>query len=196
MWARRTDYRRAYGHSGGAGAGAHYWGTVLRAELYRLKGELVATQSGVRHPPSAITSPQPPAPSTHAEAEAEACFHKAIEIARRQQGKSWELRAVMSLASPVAPTAKSRSPADAHGELRLVHSRALTPPTSRRPKHYWTSWRDKTIVHKTRLQQFAHRCHQDPCRGMIPTMFLVKHPERRGISKVSRERPGRWQRFW
>jgi predicted ATPase len=29
--------------------------------------------------------------------EAEACFHKAIEIARRQQAKSLELRAVMSL---------------------------------------------------------------------------------------------------
>ena len=29
--------------------------------------------------------------------EAEACFHKAIEIARKQQAKSLELRAVMSL---------------------------------------------------------------------------------------------------
>ena len=32
------------------------------------------------------------------EAEAEACFGRAIEIARRQQAKSWELRAVVSLA--------------------------------------------------------------------------------------------------
>ena len=30
--------------------------------------------------------------------EAEQCFHKAIEIARRQQAKSLELRAAMSLA--------------------------------------------------------------------------------------------------
>jgi predicted ATPase len=30
--------------------------------------------------------------------EAEACFHKAIEIARKQQAKSWELRASTSLA--------------------------------------------------------------------------------------------------
>ena len=37
-----------------------------------------------------MTSPQ-------AEAEAEACFQKAIEIARRQQAKSLELRAVVSL---------------------------------------------------------------------------------------------------
>jgi predicted ATPase len=33
-----------------------------------------------------------------AEAEAEACFHEAIEIARRQQAKSLELRAATSLA--------------------------------------------------------------------------------------------------
>jgi predicted ATPase len=31
------------------------------------------------------------------EAEAEACFHQALDIARRQQAKSWELRAAMSL---------------------------------------------------------------------------------------------------
>ncbi len=31
------------------------------------------------------------------EAEVEACFHQAIEVARQQQARSWELRAVMSL---------------------------------------------------------------------------------------------------
>ena len=35
--------------------------------------------------------------STHRSEEAEACFLKAIEIARQQQAKSWELRATMSL---------------------------------------------------------------------------------------------------
>jgi len=30
--------------------------------------------------------------------EAEACFHKAIDVARQQEAKSWELRASMSLA--------------------------------------------------------------------------------------------------
>jgi predicted ATPase len=44
-----------------------------------------------------VTSSQPLTPNSRAEAEAEACFHKAIEIARRQQAKSLELRAVMSL---------------------------------------------------------------------------------------------------
>jgi predicted ATPase len=55
------------------------------AELYRLKGELTL-QSKV------------PSPRSKVEKEAEECFHKAIEISRRQSAKSLELRAVMSLA--------------------------------------------------------------------------------------------------
>jgi predicted ATPase len=50
------------------------------AELYRLKGELMLTLSSEQH------------------AETEACFHQALDIARRQQAKSLELRAAMSLA--------------------------------------------------------------------------------------------------
>jgi predicted ATPase len=49
------------------------------AELYRLKGELLLTRS-----------------SEH-QAEAESCFRAALEAARSQQAKSWELRAAMSL---------------------------------------------------------------------------------------------------
>jgi predicted ATPase len=55
------------------------------AELYRLKGTLTL-QSEVRGPKSEV------------EREAEECFQKAIEIARRQQAKSLELRAATSLA--------------------------------------------------------------------------------------------------
>jgi predicted ATPase len=47
------------------------------AEVHRLKGELLLMQGN--------------------EAEAEASLHKAIEVARQQQAKSWELRAAMSL---------------------------------------------------------------------------------------------------
>jgi predicted ATPase len=78
------------------------------AELYRLKGTLtlqsqaslgqVSSKSQASHNTSADSNIQHPTPSTQAEAEAEACFHKAIEISRRQQAKSLELRAVMSLA--------------------------------------------------------------------------------------------------
>ena len=48
------------------------------AELNRVKGELLLLQGD--------------------EAEAEASFHKAIEVARRQQAKLWELRAATALA--------------------------------------------------------------------------------------------------
>jgi predicted ATPase len=48
------------------------------AELHRLRAELLLVQGD--------------------EAEAEASFHKAIEVARRQNAKSWELRATTSLA--------------------------------------------------------------------------------------------------
>ncbi len=50
------------------------------AELYRLKGELLLTASPDQT------------------ADAEDCFQHAIETARRQQSKAWELRASMSLA--------------------------------------------------------------------------------------------------
>jgi adenylate cyclase len=49
------------------------------AELYRLQGELQLAESAD-------------------EAGAEGCFHQAIAIARRQQSRAWELRAVTSLA--------------------------------------------------------------------------------------------------
>ncbi len=68
------------------------------AELYRLKGELTLQKFRVPSSEFQVTAPQPPASSTHAEVEAEACFLKAIEITKRQQAKSLELRATMSLA--------------------------------------------------------------------------------------------------
>jgi predicted ATPase len=55
------------------------------AELYRLKGELTLHSQGL-------------SPRAEIQDEAKECFHRAIEIARRQQAKSWELRATMSLA--------------------------------------------------------------------------------------------------
>jgi predicted ATPase len=47
------------------------------AELYRIKGELLLEKADT--------------------SEAEQCFKKALDIARRQEAKSWELRAATSL---------------------------------------------------------------------------------------------------
>ncbi len=46
---------------------------------------------------SEVPNPQLLTPNPQAEVEAEGCFQKAIEIAQRQQAKSLELRAAMSL---------------------------------------------------------------------------------------------------
>ncbi|MBI4641141.1 MAG: hypothetical protein HY731_10630, partial [Candidatus Tectomicrobia bacterium] len=56
------------------------------AEMHRIKGDLLRRQKakGKRQ-------------KAKIEAEVEACFHQAIEIARRQQAKSLELRAAMSM---------------------------------------------------------------------------------------------------
>jgi hypothetical protein len=69
---------------------------VYEAELYRLKGELTLQKLLVVSSQLSVPSPQYLTPGT--QAEAEACFLKAIEIARKQQAKSWELRATTSLA--------------------------------------------------------------------------------------------------
>jgi predicted ATPase len=100
-----------------------YW----EAELYRLKGELTLQRAGARgwglgtgnqrleagdwrlapsspqvsSHKSQVSSQAPslkPQVSNGAEQEAEECFFKAIDIARRQQAKSLELRATTSLA--------------------------------------------------------------------------------------------------
>jgi predicted ATPase len=69
---------------------------VHLAELYRLKGELLLAQKGKKQEP--VLSLGERAKGNNEEAsEAEACFHKAIDIARHQGAKSLELRAVMSL---------------------------------------------------------------------------------------------------
>ena len=50
------------------------------AEVHRIAGEI------------ALMSPEPDA------AKAEACFEQALAVARKQQAKSWELRAAMNMA--------------------------------------------------------------------------------------------------
>jgi class 3 adenylate cyclase/predicted ATPase len=72
-------------------------GHCYEAELYRLKGELTLQQFKVQSSEFKVPSSQQLTPSTQAEVEAESCFLKAIAIAQKQQAKSLELRAMMSL---------------------------------------------------------------------------------------------------
>ena len=68
----------------------------LLAETYRLQGELLL-QSRVQSPESEVLPPDL-GPHRALDVEAEACFQQALAVARRQQAKSWELRAATSLA--------------------------------------------------------------------------------------------------
>jgi predicted ATPase len=61
-------------------------------ELVRLKGELMLQQADISDGEQARSDPASRA------MEAEACFHHALDLARQQQAKSWELRAATSLA--------------------------------------------------------------------------------------------------
>jgi predicted ATPase len=90
-----ADLAMAYGKQGQTEAGLRVMAEALaavdrigeryyEAELYREKGELTLQS-------------QVPGPRSKDEDEAEACFLKAIEIARQQEAKSWELRASISL---------------------------------------------------------------------------------------------------
>jgi predicted ATPase len=110
----------AQGEAGQAEAGLHTLAEAFalvaqtgeryyEVELYRLQGEL-ALQANVQRLASRRQTNQKPKvksrtsqnPSTEhsttSTKDAQTCFLKAIEIARRQQAKSLELRAVMSLA--------------------------------------------------------------------------------------------------
>ena len=73
---RRGAARRGRGAGGVDNTGERFY----EAELYRLKGELLLQQCRPARAP-----------------QAEACFHQALAVARRQQAKSLELRAAMSL---------------------------------------------------------------------------------------------------
>jgi predicted ATPase len=78
---------------------------IDEAELYRVKGTLTLESKVESH--------------TSKVAEAEECFLKAIEIAQKQQAKSLELRAVMSLARLWQSQGKR---ADAHKVLSEIYS--------------------------------------------------------------------------
>ena len=104
------------------------------AEVCRLRGVLLLRQPG---------TPQ---------AEAETWLQRALDVARRQEAKSLELRAAMSLGRLWQRQGK---PAEARALLAPVYNwftdgslRDSTPPTSRRPERCWRNWGHKGIMQK------------------------------------------------
>jgi serine/threonine protein kinase/tetratricopeptide (TPR) repeat protein len=76
-----------------------------QAELYRLQGELVLAQSPEQVGPEQVDA-------------AEQCFGKAIETARGQQSRAWELRATISLCRLWQRLGRNR---EAHDALSAVY---------------------------------------------------------------------------
>ncbi len=104
LLAEAYQHRGQYDHGRHAVAEAfavmaHTGEQAAEAELYRLQGELTLRQDTPKathkRQHATIRSSRPS--TAHSHAEAEEWFRKALASARRQQAKSWELRAVMSL---------------------------------------------------------------------------------------------------
>jgi len=106
---------------------------ISEAERYRLTGELTlqkfqvsnskfqvekGPKSKVQYPKASKTKSQILDPKSQAEGEAEACFLKAIEIARQQEAKSLELRATTSLARLWRQQGKQQ---EAHQKLSRIY---------------------------------------------------------------------------
>jgi predicted ATPase len=84
-----------------AGNLEHQQASLMEAEIYRLRGEVLLRQSYFKSD------------------EAWDCFQRAIEIARSQSAKSWELRATMSLARLLA---KQNRRDEAHSLLAEIYN--------------------------------------------------------------------------
>jgi predicted ATPase len=87
------------------------------AELYRLKGQLTLQKFQVSGSKFQVENSSE-FRVWSSESEAEECFLKAIEIARRQQAKSLELRATVSLARLWQRQGKQK---EAHGMLAEIY---------------------------------------------------------------------------
>jgi adenylate cyclase len=108
-----SQLAEATGHAGDVDAGLRLLAEAMEActtgergdglaEAHRLKGELLLQGNGIVQA-----------------AEAAACFEQALSIARRQQAKSWELRAAMSLSRLRQQQGKR---ADAYALLEPVYA--------------------------------------------------------------------------
>jgi predicted ATPase len=121
--------------------GERWW----EAELYRLRGELTLQQQlKVQSSEFKDTAPRSLLPDP--QSEAETCFLKAIEIAQKQQAKSLELRATMSLA-------------------RLRRQRALEQGARSREQ------RARTTHHVPRTTQHVTRTALDEARDMLSEIY-------------------------
>ena len=118
------------------------------AEIHRLRGIVLLQQPG---------TPQ---------AEAEAWLQRALDVARRQEAKSLELRAAMSLGRAVAAAGQARRGLRRCWRRSTAGSRrALTPPTFRTRRRCWRNSATNTSLPPP-LPPLPHQCRSGvPQRG-------------------------------
>jgi predicted ATPase len=92
------------------------------AELYRLRGALLLQQAV----PDA--------------AQAAACFQQALDVARQQQAKSWELRAVPAWRACGSPRTSARTPTTCWPRCTTGSPRALIREICKRRRYSWMSY--------------------------------------------------------
>ncbi len=109
LHAVRALRGRAQGAGRRAGVAEKNDDRCHEAELYRLKGELLLAES-------------------RDETAAEDCFRRAIETARRQQSKAWELRATMSLARLWQRQGRRDEARDALAAIYGTYTEGFTTP--------------------------------------------------------------------
>jgi predicted ATPase len=105
-------------------------GRFYAAEIPRLQGALLLKQAV----PDA--------------SQAAACFHQALDVARHQQAKSWELRAATSLARLWQSQRSARRPTTCSLPCTSGLPKALTRRMCRRPKYYFRTWKAKAVVER------------------------------------------------
>ena len=135
------------------------------AEVCRLRGVLLLRQTG---------TPQ---------AEAEAWLQRALDVARRQEAKSLELRAAMSLSRLWQHQGKRDEAHDCWHRSTAGSPRALTPPTCRRPRRCWRNCPETRcqrctlnrlmprIGRRSAPDDMARSCPMTPCRGGARTRW-------------------------
>ena len=128
------------------------------AEINRIAGEI------------ALMSPKPD------ETKAQTYFEHALAIARRQQAKSWELRASMSLARLWRDQGKVSKRANCLLRFTGGSLRDLTRAILKRRRRFWRNWRRNAL-----LDQSEEATSGVP--GVIFTRSILKRAWHRSFGK-------------
>jgi predicted ATPase len=97
----------------------------FEAEVHRTKGELALTK-GVSNSAQAVQS-----------------FRTAIDTARRQSAKSWELRATTSLARLLVEQGKRDEARTLLAEIYSWFTEGFDTADLKDARRYWTNWADR-----------------------------------------------------